>query len=530
MESHLVIDVKDDETVIALLEDNRLVELQREERNPECALGDIYLGRIRKVRAEINAALVNIGFKQPAFLSYNALGGSSFDASRKLLKSIRSEKGRKEGRQAEATKKEEKTKSSPDKNKIDSLLDKNDEVLVQVIKEPINTKGATITTDISFTGRYMVLKPFGSGIHISQKIKDICRKEKDNYEIIKIENLIASIKPDGFEVIVRTSALGRDSRELVSELKNLLNRWEEVKRSLKTTKEPGRIHKEVSRAISFIRDSFNDTYSKITVNDEELYREIKEYISFLDIDKPSIVEYYDKPKPIFDAFGITKQIKSYMGRNVTYKSGAYLVIDTTEAMHVIDVNSGTGSRKSPDQKENAYNVNMLAAEEIARQLRLRDMGGIIAIDFIDMEQPECDELYKYMVELMKNDRASHTVLPLNKFCVMQITRQRVRPATKVKTEEACPTCHGTGKAKPSILLTDEIEEYLKRVVESNRSLKKVTLVVHPFVASYIKRGSWGKSLLNSWKRTYKVAIKVIENQSYPLLSYEIEEADALSNE
>lgn len=526
MESHLVIDVKEDETVIALLEDNRLVELQREERNPECALGDIYLGRVRKVRSEINAALVNIGFKQPAFLSYNAMGGS-FEASRKLLKKLRSEKGRKGVRQVDESAKEGNTNPSSDKDKIDSLLDKNDEVLVQVTKEPINTKGATVSTDISFTGRYIVLKPYGNGIHISQKIKDICRKEKDDYESIKIENLIASIKPDGFEVIVRTSALGRDSRELVNELKNLVNRWEEVKRTLKATKEPGRVHKEVSRAIGFIRDSFNESYTKITVNDEELYHEIREYISFLDIDKPNIVEFYNRPKPLFDAYGITKQIKSYMGRNVTYKSGAYLVIDTTEAMHVIDVNSGTGSRKSPDQKENAFNVNMLAAEEIARQLRLRDMGGIIAIDFIDMEQPQCDELYKHMVELMKNDRASHTVLPLNKFCVMQITRQRVRPATKVKTEEMCPTCHGTGKAKPSILLTDEIEEYIRRVVESDRSLKTITLVVHPYVSAYIKRGLWGKSILNSWKRTFKVAIKVEENQSFPLLNYEIEEAEPL---
>lgn len=511
MDSSVVIDVTKNENVIALLEDGKLVELQRERRNDPCAIGDIFLGKVSKVDRGLNAAFVNIGTDKDAFIPYSEFG-ATFLSTNALLDEIGQSK------QLTPTPKIVQGKAPGSKGNVEDVLKKGQKVLVQIIKEKINTKGATGSTELSFAGRMMVLVPYAEGVSISQKITD-------DFERNRLTSLVESIKPKGFKVVIRTFAFGKTVASLNRELQYLLNNWKIALEKLARAKGPQRIHTEPDRAICFLRESFNDTYQKIAVNNQDLYREVCDYARFLEKENDVQIELYRSDTPIFDKYGISKQIKTLFGRAVTYKSGAYLVIDSTEAMHVIDVNSGTRSRKSTDQEETAFEVNMAATVEIARQLRLRDIGGIIVIDYIDMDDADHKaELYKKMEELMDSDKAAHTILPLSKFCLMQITRQRVRPAVTVKTEEVCPCCRGVGKVESSLLLTDEIEQDLLACMSSVGD-RRLYLHAHPFVAAYLQRGSFGKSPLAKWNAKHKVKVKVVEDQMLPFLKYQIFDKD-----
>lgn len=508
MESQLIIDVKKQENVIALLEDEKLVEMQREPRSTDCSLDDIFVGKVSKVDPGLNAAFINIGTDKDAFIHYNELG-PSFGATQNLLKIISS------GKTAPSIDAIPRGEELPKGGQIEDVLKKGQRIVVQVSKEKINTKGATVTTELSIAGRAMVLVPFFEGVSVSQKITDKFERER-------LINLVTAIKPPGFKVVVRTFAQGKTVADLDIELNILLTAWQDAVSHLSSSRQPQRIYAEPDRTICLLRDSFDETYKKIVVNNKELYADVLRFVNRITQRKAEeIVSFYEPEKPIFDAFGITRQIKSLFGRTVTYQSGAYLVIEPTEAMHVIDVNSGTRSRKSSAQEDTAFDVNMSAAVEIARQLRLRDMGGIIVIDFIDMDDPQHrKELYNKMVELMQGDKATHTILPLSKFCVMQITRQRVRPAVTVSTEERCPTCLGTGKTAPSILLTDQIEERVAHLSQHGYHSKKLWLHLHPFVAAYLTRRSlFGQAAISRWKSKYNIGLKVVEDESLPLLDF-----------
>lgn len=506
MDSSVIIDVTKEENVIALLEDGKLVELQRERRNDPCALGDIFLGRVSKVDRGLNAAFVNIGTDKDAFIPYSELG-QAFVSSIQLVEKIDN------GKQLNYAPIIARSPALDPRGNIEDVLKKGQRMLVQITKEKINTKGATGSSELSFAGRMMVLVPFSDGVSISQKITD-------DYERNRLLSLLESIRPKGFKIVVRTFAYGKTVASLDKELQFLLNEWKVAMDKLARSKHPQRIHSEPDRVICFLRESFDSSFKQIVVNDNTLYREINDYLQFLGKEASDVqVELHQQANPVFDRFGISKQIKTLFGRAVTYKSGAYLVIDPTEAMHVIDVNSGSRSRKSTDQEGTAFEVNMSAAVEIARQLRLRDMGGIIVIDFIDMDDADHkNELYKKMEELMDNDKAAHTILPLSKFCLMQITRQRVRPAVTVKTEEVCPCCNGTGKTESWILIVDEIEQQLSAHI-ALANCKRLYLHVNPFVAAYLIKGSFGKSPVAKWNSKYKVKIKVVEDQMMPFLSY-----------
>lgn len=507
MDSSVIIDVTKDENVIALLEDNKLVELQRERRNDPCALSDIFLGKVSKVDRGLNAAFVNIGTDKDAFIPYSELGSMLASTNALLEKSGN-------GRKINWEPKTVQSKALDPRGNVEDVLKKGQRILVQITKEKINTKGATGSTELSIAGRMMVLVPFGEGVSISQKITE-------DFERNRLTSLMESIKPKGFKIVIRTFAFGKTVAALNRELQYLINCWKVATEKLAQARSPQRIHCEPDRAICFLRESLDDTYRRIVVNNQPLYREICDYIDFIGMSKEEVqVELHQQETPVFDRFSISRQIKTLFGRAVTYKSGAYLVIDPTEAMHVIDVNSGSRSRKSSDQEETAFEVNMAAAEEIARQLRLRDLGGIIVIDFIDMDDASHrNDLYKRMEELMTSDKAAHTILPLSKFCLMQITRQRVRPAVTVKTEEVCPCCHGTGKTESSLLLTDEIEQQLVTYISARRE-RKFFLHVHPFVAAYLLKGALGRNLASKWNNRHKVKIKVVEDQMLPLLKYQ----------
>ena len=508
MKSELVVDVQQKEISIALLEDSRLVSLQKENRNQAYSVGDIYLAKVKKIMPGLNAAFVDVGYEKDAFLHYLDLG-PQFSTYLSLLK-----EARKDPRKIPLISKTPHLEDIPKQGQITDVLQTGMELLVQIVKEPISSKGPRLTTELTFTGRYMVLIPFSDKISISSKIKSTEEK-------IRLRQLIGSIKPKGFGVIVRTSAENKRVAELNNEMRTLLKQWDETVQKLQRNTPPALIHEEESRAVGVIRDLFTPNFENIFVNDAETFTQIQNYVSLIAPENKDVVKLYAKDLPIFDHYNITKQIKSSFGKTVSFKSGAYIIIEHTEALHVIDVNSGNRSKQGADQETNALEVNLRAADEIARQLRLRDMGGIIVIDFIDMSKGEHrNTLYEHMKEVMANDRARHNILPLSKFGLMQITRQRVRPAMDVVTTETCPSCFGKGEIQPSLLFTDKLEEKVDYLV-NGLNIKKFKLYVHPFVEAYLKKGLL--SLYFKWRQKHGRGIKVVPDQSLAYLQYRVED-------
>ncbi|MDR1680091.1 MAG: Rne/Rng family ribonuclease [Prevotellaceae bacterium] len=505
MNSELVIDVQPSEVSIALLEDKNLVELSKEGRLADSfSVGDIYLGRVKKIMPGLNAAFVDVGYGKDAFLHYLDLG-HQFVSLQNFLK------------QALADRKKTPVISRkmmmPDIEKngeIAGILTVGQPIAVQISKEPISTKGPRLTSELSIAGRCIVLVPFSEKISVSSKIKS-------GEERTRLRQLVQSIKPKNFGVIIRTAAEGKRVAELDNELKLLLKRWDDAVDKIQQSKGVCLICEEMGRTLGILRDIFDSNFQSIHVNNEQYYREIRDYVALIDPEKKGIVKYYDGDLPIFDKFDITRQMKSSFGRTVSVKSGAYLIIEHTEAMYVIDVNSGTRTRSSEGQEMNALEVNMAAANEIVRQLRLRDMGGIIVVDFIDMQKGEHrQKLYDHVRELMEKDRSRHNILPLSKFGVMQITRQRVRPATRIAVEETCPTCYGRGKMAPAILFTDQLEQKIAFMV-NDLKIKRFKLHIHPFVEAYVKKGFY--SLYWQWKFRYGFGVKVIPSQRLGFLQY-----------
>lgn len=507
MRSELVVDVQPNDISIALLEDGRLMSLQKEARNIKYAVGDVYLGRVKKLMPGLNAAFVDIGSNKDAFLHYLDLG-SQFSSFNAFV----------QGAIAENQKVPQisKFKCLPDIDKhgtISDTLTVGQHIVVQVSKEPISTKGPRLTTEITFTGRFIVLIPFSNKISISQKIKSTEEK-------MRLRQLIESIKPKNFGVIVRTSAENKRVAELNNEMNTLVKCWEETIEKLQKNIPPALLHEEDSRAVSIIRDIFSPSFENVFVNDAETYTQIFNYVSLIAPERKDTVKLYAKDEPIFDAYNITKQIKSSFGKTVSFKSGAYIIIEHTEALHVIDVNSGNRNKNADNQEENALDVNIRAADEIARQLRLRDMGGIIVIDFIDMNSSEHrQKLFDHMREVMANDRARHNILPLSKFGLMQITRQRVRAVLDIETMETCPSCFGNGMVQPSLLFTDRLREKIDYVV-NDLKIPEFTMYVHPYVDAYIKKGLL-TSIYKKWRGEFGRKFKIVPNQALAYLEYRI---------
>lgn len=506
MRSELIVDVQPGDVSIALLEDSRLVSLQKESRNISYAVGDIYLAKVKKLMPGLNAAFVNVGYEKDAFLHYLDLG-PHYSSYASFVKELVEDK-----KQVPSL---AKVKLQPEIDKhgtISDLLQPGQELLVQIVKEPISTKGPRLTTEITLTGRYMVLIPFSDKISISQKIKSTEEK-------VRLRQLIDSIRPKNFGVIIRTSAEGKRVAELNHEMKTLVGCWESALEKAQKSTAPALVFEEESRIVGMLRDVFSPTFENIYVNDPEIHEQIQKYVNLIAPDHKDIVKLFDKKEPIFDHFSITKQIKSSFGKTVSFKSGAYLIIEHTEALHVIDVNSGNRSKASSDQETNALEVNLRAADEIARQLRLRDMGGIIVIDFIDMNKADHrQKLYEHMREIMANDRARHNILPLSKFGLMQITRQRVRPVMDVVTEEDCPSCFGTGHVRPSLLFTDTLHEKLDYLM-NHLFESGFVMYVHPFVDAYLKKGLL--SLYRRWRMEFGRKFRIVPDQSLAYLQYKV---------
>ncbi len=492
------------EISMALMRDSTLVELHEEKVDTDFAVGDIYLGKVRKVVASLNASFVNVGYEKDAFLHYLDLGPQFKSLDKFTQDTIR-------GKQNVADLLYFKSENDIDKDgKITDTLSSSREILVQVAKEPISSKGPRLSSEITLAGRFLVLVPFSNKISISQQIKDVEEKKR-------LKDIVKSVLPKNFGVIIRTVANDKKLAEIDSDLKDLLDRWRKMHSNLKKAKSPKRVLGELNRASSLLRDTLNANYTKIHVNDPVLLAEMKDYVQSIAPEKASILKEYKGKVDIFEQFGVNKEIKVLFGKKVPLPSGGYLIIEHTEAMHVVDVNSGNRSAKNDTQENNAITVNLEAAEELARVLRLRDMGGIICVDFIDMHKRDNNKLlYNKLRELLKQDKAKHSIIPPSKFGVVEITRQRVRPVTNIETSEGCPTCNGTGKIQASIMFADEIESKLKFLLEEKK-VKKVTLIVHPYLESYFKKGMVSKQW--KWYFQFKKWVTIQANNSNHILEY-----------
>jgi ribonuclease G len=502
--SDLIIDVTPSEIVIALQENKKLVELTREKSGAKFAVGDIYLGKVKKIMPSLNAAFIDVGYEKDAFLHYLDMG-PQFSTLNKFLRIVTSRKNK--------IISISKIQSEPDINKegrITEILKVGQKLMVQVAKEPISTKGPRLTSEISIAGRYMVLMPFSDKVSVSQKIKS-------NEEKSRLKKLIQSIKPRKYGVIVRTASEGKKVADLDQELRGLVDKWESTFHKLKRAPAPSLIIGEMDRATALLRDIYTPNFNSIIVNDQVVCNEITDYIGSIQPDKKKIVKLYKGRRPIFEHYGIEKQIKASFGKTVSFKNGAYLIVEHTEAFHVIDVNSGNRAKTAGDQESNALEVNMSACEEIARQLRLRDMGGIIVIDFIDMHiQGNRQKVYDHMKDIMANDRTKHNILPLSKFCLMQITRQRVRPEEIIETAEKCPTCNGSGKIMPTVLFVDELDSKVKYILK-DLNKKKLSVTVHPYIAAFLTKGF--KSYRNRWLFKFLKWVKIESDNSLSFLEY-----------
>ncbi len=489
------------EVALALLRDGKLTELHYDNAE-EFAVGDIYLGKIKKVVPGLNAAFVDVGYEKDAFLHYHDLGPQIRSLNKFTKRTLT-------GKQRWSLIDFE-TEPDIDKNgSMDQVLKPGQNLLVQIAKEPISTKGPRITSELSLAGRYIVLVPFSDRISVSSKLRD--KEEKD-----RLRRLIQSIKPKGFGVIVRTASEDCSVAELDADLQDLIKKWKQLHRSIVRLKPPARALREINRVSALLRDILNDSFNSLVVDDKDLESELKNYLKSMEPGMENIVKYYDGRLPVFEHFGIERQIKSSFGRSVSMGKGAYLIIEHTEAMHVIDVNSGNRTNSNENQEANALAVNLAAAEEIARQLQLRDMGGIIVVDFIDMHKSENrKKLFEKLKTVMKTDRAKHKILPVSRFGLVEITRQRVRPEMNIQTREENPD--GSGHVEAPILIIDEIENKLELIADQEKD-KGIFLHTHPFIAAYLTKGIFN-SIRRKWSKKYKKNLKVVPRDSFKFLEY-----------
>ncbi|MDP5231570.1 MAG: ribonuclease E/G [Cellulophaga sp.] len=511
MNRELIVRSSSDTVDFALLKDGKLTELQKVEDSNNFSVGDIFIAKVRKPVTGLNAAFVNVGYEKDAFLHYHDLG-PQLSTMLKFIKSASTGKL-----------KDFSLKDFPFENDINKdgvitdVIKANQSLLVQVVKEPISTKGPRISSELSIAGRYLVMVPFSDRISVSQKIES--SEEKD-----RLKRLVKSIKPKGFGVIIRTVAEGKKVAELDKDLQNLLTKWSVMCKKLYKAPHPSKVLVELNRASSILRDVFNDSFTGIFVDDEVLYEEVKDYVAEIAPEKESIVKLYsDHTTPIFEKFGIERQIKTSFGRTAAMSKGAYLIIEHTEALHVVDVNSGNRSNKAKNQEDTALEVNLLAASEIARQLRLRDMGGIIVVDFIDMTKSEHRrQLFEHLRDEMKDDRAKHKILPPSKFGLIQITRQRVRPEMNIKTTEEDPNQKGQEVEAP-IVLIDKINADLEKLLNGPAKDNAITLNIHPFIAAFISKGF--PSIRTKWFLEHKKWIKIQPRDAYTYLEYRFKNKD-----
>ena len=503
MNKELIINAAPQAVEIALLEDKKLVQLHNENANASFAVGDLYLGKVKKLIPGLNAAFVDVGFEKDAFLHYTDLS----PYVRSILKFTRiaiNDKGDSGFDFSTMGVEPEIIKTG----KISEVLSGKPNILVQILKEPIAAKGPRLSCELSLPGRFVVLTPFNDIIAVSRKIHSSDERKR-------LQKIIEAFKPKNFGVIVRTAAEGKHTSELHEDLLSLINTWKNIQNNLKGAVAPTKIMSEEGKTNSILRDLLSEDFNKIVVNDKNIFNDTRTYLQRIAPEKTEILSFHSNGSPVFDSYGVTRQVKASFGKTVNLPSGAYLIIEHTEALHVIDVNSGYKS-VSNNQEQNAFETNREAAAEIARQLRLSDIGGIIVVDFIDMKLMENKKkLAEHIDNFMRADRAKHAVLPISKFGLMQITRQRMKPEMTINTSEVCPSCEGTGKIASTLVLEDEIEKNLSYLIMQKHT--GLTIEVHPILHAYLTKGFLSKRL--RWRLKYKQKIAIKPNSNYHLTEF-----------
>lgn len=515
MAKELVINVIPESFRIALLDNGTLLEYHVEDKESKFVVGDVYLGVVKKVAPSLNAAFVDIGYAKEAFLHYSDLG-PQFKSTDFFLRSASKVKKHACGLDDFVI------QPSIDKlGKIGDVLSKDQRVLVQVTKEPISAKGPRLMSSISIAGRYIIVTPFVNRISISKKIASIEERKR-------LERLMLSMKPKNFGVIVRTVAEGKDAAELDRDIKDSLKIWEDGVSNLSSAVPKDKIIGEKHRTFSILRDMLNESFDNIVVDDKAVYDDIKQYILRIAPEKEKILNCHQGKTKLFEQYGIEKQIKLLFGKTVSLESGGYLVIEHTEAMHVVDVNSGSATQNEESHADASLRINIAAAKEVCRQLRLRDMGGIIVVDFIDLQSAEHRELlHEEVKKHLKTDRSKTKSLPLSKFGIMQITRQRVRPEMNIVTREQCPSCNGAGEIKASVSISENIEKNVE-LLFSIQNEKALTIFLHPYLYSYFVSGLPSRRI--KWFLKYKKWVKLEEDSSLTITEFKIYNKDGMELE
>ncbi|RKY79868.1 ribonuclease E/G [candidate division KSB1 bacterium] len=484
MKKAIIINASISGTRVAILEDGHLVELFVERPERERMIGNIYKGVVENVFRGMGACFVQIGQPQNAFLRFSDIGDFVQEFGQI------GDEDEEEENSWKVLQRERQIKDLP--------LVTGQEILVQITKEPINSKGARVTSEISIPGRFLVLVPGYEHVGVSRKIDDPRERRR-------LKKIARQIRPPGFGLIVRTVAAEKNQEVLEGDLENLLHIWEKIQERAKKIKAPALVYKDMGTVSSVIRDLFTKDVNQVVVDSRRLYREIVHYLQDVSPHLVPLVELYRGKVPVFDAFNIEPEIDKALSRKVWLKSGGYLIFDYTEAMVVIDVNSGKYVSRG-QQEESSLRINLEAAQEIARQLRLRDIGGIVVIDFIDMQNERNKmKLYTEFKKALRKDRATSTVLPLSEFGLMQLTRERIRPGLLFALTESCPTCDGIGHIASSATVATKIELAIRRL-RVHYGKRRFKLIVHPKLASYLTEGIRSRIRRMMWR--YLVTIDI----------------------
>jgi ribonuclease G len=506
MKNQIIIHSSGKQTRVALLENGELAQLFIESEENQRTVGDIYLARVHKVMSGIRAAFIDVGMEKDAFLHFSDAGDHLGDYIKMMNgpKSISKDADK-------DLQKFDKLSNNDKQILAGKLLQNNQRILVQIVKEPIGSKGPRVSTDITIAGRFLVLIPMGNYIAISKKINN--GKERR-----RLKKIAGDMLPDGFGVIIRTVAQGQDKESLEDDMRTVLKKWERILNKLENAKPPTLLYKDLDITESLIRDLFAKQYDRVLIDDYQLYKSIKSYVSQIAPKMLPSVQLYKGKDHIFDHVNVGHDVNSIFSPRVRMPSGGYLIFEQTEAMYVVDVNSGPYAAKEK-QEDNSLKTNLEAAREIAKQLRLRDIGGIIVVDFIDLrDDKNRKKIYDELKKEFKKDRAKTNVIGMSDFGLIQITRQRIRPSVVNSVSKVCPMCGGSGSVVSQDTIVTDIESWISKFKYSTE-YRAVDIYINPYLRSYLTRGLF--SLRFKWMLKYKVKLTFIADETISLNEFKV---------
>lgn len=519
MKNQIIIHAAGQQTRIALIENGELAQFFIESPENQRTVGDIYIAEVRKVMAGIRAAFIDLNTPKDAFLHFSDLGEHLEDYIVMLngkdvfkkddLKRLTDYRKQREGKGEQNGGNPKTGMTGDEQNLMGNLMQVGQKLLVQIVKEPIGSKGPRVSTNISLAGRFLVLMPMGDYIAVSKRIKSY--KERRN-----LRQLVANIVPEGFGVIVRTVAEGVDEKLIEADLRDLLDKWNNLVAQLDTAKPPSLLHRDLEMTESLIRDLFAKDYERILVDDKKMYQSLRGYVMKIAPSMVPNIELYQKSEHIFDHMKIHSDVESIFSPRVKMPSGGYLIFEQTEAMYVVDVNSGRYAAKKA-QEENSLKTNLEAAREIGKQLRLRDIGGIIVVDFIDLKDDvNRKKVYDELKKEFRKDRAKTNILPMSDFGLIQITRQRIRPSVVNSVSRVCPMCGGGGNIVSHNTILSDLEGWLNKFRHTTK-LWAVDLHLNPYMKGMLTKGLLSQQM--KWMVKYRLKLNISDDQTLSMNDY-----------